>query len=118
YITVFLLLSFGIAGANSIADSIPGVKKIKDVLIYQDTAFYSSFPSVVKKPNGELLVAFRRAPNRMIFGEKGNNHTDHNSFLVAMRSTDGATWTTAPELIHAHPFGGSQDPCLLQLKAG
>ncbi len=118
YITVFLLLSFGIAGANSIADSIPGVKKIKDVLIYQDTAFYSSFPSVVKKPNGELLVAFRRAPNRMIFGEKGNNHTDHNSFLVAVRSTDGATWTTDPELIYAHPFGGSQDPCLLQLKDG
>ncbi|MGI6519503.1 MAG: hypothetical protein ACOX2D_00010 [Fermentimonas sp.] len=35
-------------------------------------------------------------------------------FMV--RSRDGETWTTEPELIYAHPFGGSQDPCLLRLK--
>lgn len=99
-------------------DSIPGVHKIKDILIYSDTAFYSSFPSVVKKPNGELLLAFRRAPNRKIFGEKGTNHTDPNSYLVMLRSTNGETWTKKPELIYAHPFGGSQDPCLLQLRDG
>ena len=98
--------------------SIPGVKKIKDVLIYKDTSFYSSFPSVVKKPDGELLVAFRRAPNRMIFGEKGNNHVDHNSYLVMVRSRDAEQWSKKPELIYAHPFGGSQDPCMLQLKDG
>lgn len=99
-------------------DSIPGVKKIKDVLIYKDTAFYSTFPSVVKKPDGELLVAFRRAPNRMIFGEKGNNHVDHNSYLVMVKSRDAEHWSKKPELIYAHPFGGSQDPCMLQLKDG
>jgi len=98
--------------------SIPGVKKIKDVLIYKDTSFYSSFPSVVKKSDGELLVAFRRAPNRMIFGEKGNNHVDHNSYLVMVRSRDAEHWSKKPELIYAHPFGGSQDPCMLQLKDG
>lgn len=96
----------------------PNVTKIKDVIIYSDTAFYNCFPSVIKKPDGELLVAFRRAPNRMIFGEKGNSHTDHNSYLVSVRSTDGEHWTKTPELIYAHPFGGSQDPCMLQLKDG
>lgn len=32
---------------------IPGVKKIKDVIIYKDTMFYSAFPSAVKLSNGE-----------------------------------------------------------------
>jgi len=35
-----------------------------------------------------------------------------------VRSNDGDTWTKTPELIYAHPFGGSQDPCLLQLRDG
>ena len=99
-------------------DSIPGVRKLKDVMIYEDTSFYSSFPSVVKKKNGELLVAFRRAPERKIFGEKGSNHTDPNSYLVMVRSKNGTDWSKEPELIYAHPYGGSQDPCLLQLRDG
>ncbi|WP_152266421.1 sialidase family protein [Agriterribacter humi] len=113
-VTAICIVSGGVAQNPSV----PGVKKIKDVLIYKDSAYYNSFPSIVKKPDGELLLAFRRAPNRMIFGEKGNNHTDHNSYLVSVRSTDGENWTTSPELIYAHAFGGSQDPCLLQLKDG
>jgi hypothetical protein len=95
-----------------------GIRKIKDILIYEDPMFYSSFPSIIKRPDGELIVAFRRAPDRKIFGEKSTNHVDPNSYLMAVRSGDGETWTKDPELIYAHPFGGSQDPCLLQLKDG
>jgi hypothetical protein len=98
--------------------SIPGVQKIKDIIIYEDPMFYSSFPSVVKRPDGELLVAFRRAPDRKIFGEKFTSHVDPNSYLVMVRSPDGEIWTKEPNLIYAHPFGGSQDPCLLQLRDG
>ncbi len=105
-------------GYQVAGDSIQGVRKIKDILIYEDADFYSSFPSVVKKRNGEVLVAFRRAPDRKIFSEKGNSHTDPNSYLVMVRSRDGETWTKEPELIYAHPYGGSQDPCLLQLRDG
>ncbi len=94
------------------------IKKIKDILIYEDTLFYASFPSVIKRPDGKLLVAFRRAPDRKIFGEKHTNHTDPNSYLVMVSSEDGENWTHKPELIYASPFGGSQDPCLLQLKDG
>ncbi len=108
----------GITDENKIQELAPGVRKIKDVIIYEDTQFYSSFPSVIKRPNGELFVAFRRAPDRQVFGEKSTNHTDPNSYLVMVRSKDGETWTKEPELIYAHPFGGSQDPCLLQLKDG
>ena len=91
-------------------------EKIKDIVIYEDSQFYSSFPSVIKRSNKEFYVAFRRAPDRKIFGEKGNNHTDPNSYLVMVRSKDGENWTKVPELIYANPFGGSQDPCLIQLK--
>lgn len=97
---------------------LPGVRKIKDVVVYEDAQFYSCFPSIVKRPNGEYLAAFRRAPDRRIFGESGNQHVHPNSYLVMVRSTDGENWTTEPELIYAHPLGGSQDPCLLQLTDG
>jgi sialidase-1 len=94
------------------------IKKIKDVLIYEDTLFYSTFPSVIRRPDGEYIAAFRRAPDRKIFKEKGTSHVDPNSYLVLVRSKDGEVWTRDPELIYAHPFGGSQDPCLLQLRDG
>jgi hypothetical protein len=73
---------------------------------------------VIKRPDGELFVEFRRAPNRRTFGEKSNDHVDPNSYLVMVRSNDGETWTREPELIYSHAFGGSQDPCLLQLRDG
>ncbi len=103
---------------SSLAQGEATIRKVKDVLIYQDSLFYNAFPSVIKTQNGELLVAFRRAPNRQAYGEPGNRHVDHNSYLVGVRSTDGEHWTHAPELLYAHAFGGSQDPCLLQLRDG
>jgi hypothetical protein len=93
--------------------------KVRDTVLYDEPRFYSAFPSVVRRPDGELLVAFRRAPDRKALGEKGNNHVDPNSYLVAMRSRDGgASWSPSPEPLFAHPLGGSQDPCLLQLTDG
>lgn len=101
------------------AESAPALRKVRDLVIYEDAQFYAAFPSVVRRPDGELIVAFRRAPARRALGEKGESHVDPNSYLVAMRSRDdGATWSAQPELIYAHAFGGSQDPCLLQLRDG
>jgi hypothetical protein len=90
------------------------------VVIYTDEQYYSSFPSIVRRPDGELLVAFRRAPDRAHrFGTTGHTHADPNSHLVLVRSNDnGRTWTPDPELICAHPHGGSQDPCMVQLDDG
>ncbi len=104
--------------AHKLKDSLPGIRKIKDIIIYEDLMFYSSFPSIIKRPDGELLLAFRRAPDRKIFGEKRTDHVDPNSYLMGVRSKDGETWTKDPKLLYAHPFGGSQDPCLLQLSDG
>lgn len=116
---VFLVYDFcGAKEKNCLYANDLGVRKIKDIIIYEDMQYYSSFPSVIKNADDEIIVAFRRAPDRRIFGEKGNSHVDPNSYLVMVRSHDGEKWTKEPELIYAHPFGGSQDPCLLKLKDG
>src|SRR5436190_11610425 len=96
--------------------SAASIRVVEHVTVYEDPRFYSAFPSIVRRADGELLVAFRRAPERRAFGE-GISHTDPNSYIVLVRSKDGGkTWSREPELIHAHPFGGSQDPCMVQLR--
>lgn len=94
------------------------MKKLSDFVIYRDPKFYAAFPSIVRKADGELLVAFRRAPERRWHGGKCT-HGDPNSYLAQVRSRDdGETWTSEPELIHAHALGGSQDPCVTLLPNG
>ncbi|MEX1240301.1 MAG: hypothetical protein WEB30_11310, partial [Cyclobacteriaceae bacterium] len=100
------------------SNSPAGIRKLRDVVIYEDTMFHAAFPSVIKRRNGAIIVAFRRAPNRKIFGEKGTSHVDANSYLMQVTSRDGISWSKDAKLIYAHPFGGSQDPCLLQLRDG
>ena len=101
------------------ASSSPGIRKLEDVTLYADARFHSAFPSIVRRPDGELLVAFRRAPDRRLLGEEKTSHTDPNSYLVTVRSRDaGRTWTKEPQLLYAHPYGGSQDPCMVQLRDG
>src|SRR5262245_33435931 len=116
----FLLLAPLLLLASDPSGAAPAktrIRKIEDMVIYQDEKFYSAFPSIVRRADGELLVAFRRAPERRVFGEPSTSHTDPNSHLVLVRSgDDGRNWSRTPELIFAHPFGGSQDPCMLQLR--
>ncbi len=103
-------------GASAAGPAQAAVKKMEHFTIYRDEAFYACFPSVVRRPDGQLLVAFRRAPERRKLGNAGPTHTDPNSYLVLVRSNDsGKTWSNTPELMFAHPFGGSQDPSMVQL---
>ncbi len=115
----FLLLiaaALGVSYPLQAENKSDDVKKVKDVVIYKDDKFHSAFPSIVRRPNGELVVAFRRAPDWQQFGAKGYTHTDPNSYLMITRSKDqGKTWTL-PKTFFAHPFGGSQDPCMVQLR--
>lgn len=113
---IFCALIFAIEALAAEPDI--GIKKVSDIVVYKDARFYCSFPSIVRRPDGELLVAFRRAPNRNKMDGSGVSHTDANSYLELVRSRDdGKTWSE-PELIFAHPFGGSQDPCMVQLRDG
>lgn len=95
-----------------------GIRKLKDIIIYEDANYFCAFPSIIKNGKNDFIVAFRRSPERRLFGERYSYHVDPNSYLVMVRSKDGEVWTKDPELIYAHPFGGSQDPCLLKLRDG
>jgi len=116
----FLVLIMLMASISATAKpSTDQVKKVKDVVIYRDSMYYSAFPSVVKLDDGRLMVAFRRAPNHQMMGFDRYSHIDLNSQLVSVTSDDGGnTWSTEPTLMFAHPFGGSQDPCMLKLNNG
>src|SRR6476469_814808 len=76
------------APATSPASSTSPLTKIKDIVVYRDDTFHCAFPSIVRRPDGELLVAFRRAPDPRVFGNAGVTHTDPCSQLVMVRSTD------------------------------
>ncbi|MES2694910.1 MAG: sialidase family protein [Verrucomicrobiota bacterium] len=103
--------------ATAIAQAAESLRKVEDVVIYADALFHNAFPSIVRRPDGELLVAFRRAPDRRRLGDEKYTHADPNSHLVLVRSKDsGKTWSKEPQLIFAHPFGGSQDPCMVALR--
>lgn len=105
--------------ASPLAAQTSGLTKLRDLVVYSGERFYSAFPSIVRRPDGEILVAFRRAPDRRLLGRPGVQHTDPNSYCVLVRSHDnGQSWSREPELIYAHPLGGSQDPGLLQLRDG
>lgn len=89
--------------------------KEQDIVIYRDERFYATFPSIVRRANGELLVAFRRAPERRWHGGRPT-HADPNSQIALVRSADdGESWSDDVQIIHAHAMGGSQDPCLTLL---
>jgi sialidase-1 len=119
FIAVLLLVCSSSRMLAQRADTKAKLRKLEDIVIYEDAKFYAAFPSMVRRPNGDLLVAFRRAPERRALGEPSAGHTDPNSYLVLVRSKDdGKTWTREPEMIYAHPFGGSQDPCMVQLRDG
>lgn len=114
-----LLLGMLLWSSSSFGQTSPSVKKLKDFVIYEDPDFYATFPSVIKKEDGEIIVAFRRAPDRSVFGESGTNHVDPNSYLMTVHSRDnGLSWSAEPKLMYAHPWGGSQDPCMLLMKDG
>src|SRR6267378_3982113 len=92
-----LAVTFTISQYLCAASNEGKVKKLNDIVIYEDDKFYCSFPSIVRRPNGELLVAFRRAPERRALGEPSTGHTDSNSYLVLVRSHDnGKSWTQSP----------------------
>jgi len=40
--------------------------KLQDIVIYRDDEWYSTFPSVIRLGDGQLICGFRRAPERRL----------------------------------------------------
>jgi sialidase-1 len=101
------------------------LKKIKDIVIYKDE-HYNTFPNVIRRTDGSLMVGFRQATDRQkkyIAGINKNfgkvTHVDPTSKAVYITSEDdGATWQKKVNVIYDDFVYGVQDPCLNQLDDG
>jgi hypothetical protein len=87
--------------------------KEAEQIIYMDPEFYAHNPSLVHLQNGDLVVGFRRAPQR----KPATGHIDGESEAVLVRSRDGGKTWGKPELIYKQEYG-VQDPSLAQLRDG
>ncbi|MBD2864361.1 sialidase family protein [Paenibacillus oceani] len=91
--------------------------KIEDVVLYKD-GHYNTFPSMIKTNHGELLIAFRQAPDRLERFPNGQ-HVDPAAKAVLIRSRDnGRTWDNKATVIYDDYSLGISDPCLTQLRDG
>ena len=58
------------------------LRQVKDLVIYQQERYYAAFPSIVTRPTGELILAFRRSPERAFVRDGRGSHADPNSYLA------------------------------------
>lgn len=97
----------------------------RHLVLYRSKRFFSAFPSVVTLPGGDVLLAFRRAPDhRWLFGELADedlNSVDHVHFRshIALQRFDG---TLAPKAravcLPMHAEAGDQDANLFLHSSG
>lgn len=88
------------------------LKKIKDIVIYQDKKYYSAFPAVQALPDGKIIASFRRAPNYHGLPGIADDYCKHGDILSQYMSVvsedNGETWSK-PNLIYSPSEGCSQD---------
>lgn len=101
------------------------LEKVKDLIIFKDEN-YNTFPNVIKKQDGTIIVGFRQAPDWQRKNINGTNknfgkvtHIDAASKAVYITSKDdGATWDTKVNVLYDDFVYGVQDPCLNLLNDG
>ncbi len=94
-------------------------------VLYRSDRFFSAFPSVVQLPSGDVLLAFRRAPDhRWLLGEVGDqdmNSVDHVHFKshIALRRFDGSAAPLGDATsMPMHGEAGDQDANLFVHSSG
>ncbi len=95
------------------------------VTLYRSERFFSAFPSVVTLPDGDILLAFRRAPDhRWLFGEKADadlNAVDHvhfRSHIALKRFTNSLQARDDAVCMPMHAEAGDQDANLFVHSSG
>lgn len=71
---------------------------MRHITVYKNPNLYVAFPSIVRLPNGELLVSFREAGELSVRSAREGKHThlDPDVRVCLVRSTDnGETWDPA-----------------------
>ncbi|PCI58691.1 MAG: hypothetical protein COB37_12585 [Kordiimonadales bacterium] len=101
------------------------VKILSTHTLYRSKRFFSAFPSVVTAADGDILLAFRRAPDhRWLLGdiaEEDFNSVDHvhfRSHVAYARLSPELEMRAAPSILPVHAEAGDQDGNLFLSKAG
>lgn len=102
-----------------------GVSVLWHKTLYRDAHFYAAFPSLAVLPDGEIMLAFRRAPDhRWMYGppQKEDFHAvDHvhfRSHVAAMRLDGEGAVLTDPAILPVHAEAGDQDANLYVTNSG
>ncbi len=92
------------------------VKIHAPIVLYRSSRFFSAFPSVVTCPSGDILLAFRRAPDhRWLLGdiaEEDFNSVDHvhfRSHIAFQRFGPDLVAKFEPKILPVHAEAGDQD---------
>jgi len=92
-------------------------EKLDEFVVYRSDDYYAGHSSVCKTARGELLVGFRRMPNRKKQQAK-NLHIDADSHVALVRSADeGKSWSDAAT-VHRVAGIGQQTAELTTLSDG
>jgi len=97
------------------------VKIANNITVYKNSDFYSSFPSIVRMANGELLIAFRQAGERSVRAAKEGvvTHHDPDTWISTINSIDnGETWDQQTYKIVYTGKCAVNDPGLTKLTDG
>ncbi len=93
--------------------SYPGIRRHS--IIYYDAYAYSSWPSILRCKDGELLIAFSTKTRR----KAAITHVDPSFWNVIIRSgDDGRSWSEFPEMIGGYNYFGMDDPGIAQISDG
>ena len=94
----------------------------ENITVYKNPEFYSSFPSVVKMVNGELLITFRQAGERSVIAAKEGyvTHHDPDTWIATIRSKDnGESWEKETyQIVYNDKKCAVNDPGLTALADG
>lgn len=102
------------------------LKVLGHVTLYEDQRFHAAFPSIVRRPDDSLVLAFRRARDGhwLVPPEKRGNqdpmarvdHLDSRSHIALMSLDAGGMNPVAPlDMLPMDPEAADQDPSLLVL---
>lgn len=96
---------------------VTGLRKIEDIIIYKD-GNYNAFPNVIRNESGDILVAFRQAPDRQRQYGDATHHDPASKAVYVTSSDEGKTWDSQVSILYDDFFLGVQDPCINVLKDG
>lgn len=105
------------------------MKKVRDLILYKDPRFYSSFPAIASLPSGKPIVVFRRAretrwllpdniPEELAALKSRVDHVDARSQLVIGYFDSESAHLSTPTIMSPNPEAADQDASLLLLRNG